>query len=319
MQERSRLPGGSTLKFAQPIGRHKPNRRSPDEVKENCARAGAAAMTKILISADMEGVTGVTCPADVEPGSPRWQYFRTLLAADVNAAVEGFFTAGATEVIVNEAHASKRNLPLELLDERASIIIGTHKRLGMMEGIDAGVDAVAFIGYHTGAGRQGVLSHTYIGMTILEVLINGEPAGEGRMNALLANEVGVPVVLLTGDDLTCQDGERWAPEASKVAVKRCVDRYTAQCLAPARTRELIRDAAIRSLEQIVPPPALAGPFTYEVIFDATQPVNATTAIPGVEQVDERAVSFTLPTMVEAIRCFKVISTLAAGSVEDGYG
>jgi D-amino peptidase len=100
-------------------------------------------MSRILISADMEGVTGVTCPADVEPGNPRWEYFRTLLASDINAAVDGFFAGGASEVIVNEAHASKRNVPLGLLDEGASLTIGTHKRLGMMEGIDAGVDAVA--------------------------------------------------------------------------------------------------------------------------------------------------------------------------------
>lgn len=276
-------------------------------------------MTRILISADMEGITGVTCPADVEPGNPRWEYFRTLLASDINAAVDGFFAGGASEVIVNEAHASKRNVPLELLDERASLTIGMHKRLGMMEGIDAGVDAVAFIGYHTGAGRQGVLSHTYIGTTILEVLINGEPANEGRMNALLANELGVPVVLLTGDDLTCEEAEGWAPDAEKVAVKRCVDRYAAHCLPPARTHEMINAAAQRSLERISPPPAPAPPFTYEVIFDATQPVNATTAIPGVEQTSERGVSFTLPTMLEAIRCFKVLTVLALGSVEDGYG
>jgi D-amino peptidase len=56
-----------------------------------------------------------------------------------------------------------------------------------------------------------------------------------------------------------------------------------------------------------------------VSFDAAQAVNATTAIPGVEQTSERGVSFTLPTMVEAIRCFKVLTVLALGSVEDGYG
>ncbi len=276
-------------------------------------------MSKILISADMEGVTGVTCPDDVLPGSPGWQYFRSLLASDINAAIEGFIAGGATEVVVNEAHDSKRNVPLELLDERASIIIGTHKRLGMMEGIDGGIDAVAFVGYHTGAGRQGILSHTYIGTTILEVRINGEPASEGRMNALLAAEHQVAVVLFTGDDLACLDAGDWAPSAERVAVKRCIDRYTAQCLPAARTQVMIRDAAQRSLERCERPARPAGPFTYEVVFDAAQAVTATTAIPGVEQTDERRISFTLPTMVEAIRCFKVVSALAAGSTEKFYG
>jgi len=158
---------------------------------------------RVMISADMEGITGVTCPADVKPGGPRWEQARHDLMSDVNAAVRGFLRGGATEICVNDAHADKRNLRLGELDERATAIIGTHKPLGMMQGLEE-ADAVAFVGYHTGAGRQGVLSHTYIGRTILAVTINGEAASEGRMNAMLAAEFGVPVVLVTGDDLTCQ-------------------------------------------------------------------------------------------------------------------
>lgn len=276
-------------------------------------------MKNILISADMEGITGVTHPEDVEPGHPRWQFCRTLMASDINAAIDGFFAAGAERVVVNEAHASKRNVPLDLLDERASLIIGTHKRLGMMEGIDSGIDGVAFIGYHTGAGRQGVLSHTYIASLLLEARINGEPASEGRMNALLANELGVPVVLFTGDDLACAEARGWAPACECVQVKRCVDRYTAECLPPARTSALIRAAAERSLGQSTAVAAPEAPFTYEVTFDATHAVNATTTIPGVEQTGERTVSFTLPTMIEAIRCFKAVTALAMASAEPHFG
>ncbi|HET9897947.1 MAG TPA: M55 family metallopeptidase [Streptosporangiaceae bacterium] len=275
---------------------------------------------RVLISADMEGVTGVTCPDDVRPGSPRWEYFRVMLTADVNAAVAGFFAAGADEVIVNEAHANKRNLLIADLDPRAVAIIGTHKPFSMMEGIDSGVDAVAFIGYHAGAGVQGVLSHTFIGTTVLGVTINGTAASEGMMNAALAAEFGVPVVLVTGDDLTCGDAARWAPAARRVAVKRCVDRYTAVCLPPARTAELIEQAAASALAEPAGRPARPeGPFRYEVTFDATQAVAACTAIPGVEQTGPRSVGFTLPTMAKAIRCFRVVTVLAAASAEADYG
>jgi len=274
---------------------------------------------RVLISADMEGVTGVTCPDDVRPGSARWEYFRVLLTGDVNAAVDGFCAAGADEVLVNEAHANKRNLLIGDLDQRAVAIIGTHKMFGMMEGIDAGVDAVAFVGYHAGAGEQGVLSHTYLGQTVLEVRVNGDKASEGRMNALLAAEFGVPVVLVTGDDLTCADAAGWAPGAKLVAVKRCVDRYTARCLPPAVTAAEIGRAAAASLESAGRPERPAGPFTYEVTFDAAQAVGACTAIPGVGAVGPRTVAFTLPTMAEAIRCFRAVTVLAAASVEPSYG
>lgn len=273
----------------------------------------------VLISADMEGVTGVTCPDDVEPNSRRWDYFRVRLTEDVNAAVAGFADGGADEITVNEAHANKRNLLIDMLDERAIALVGNHKKFGMMEGIQDQPDAVAFVGYHAGAGHQGVLSHTYLGTTILSVLLNGQPASEGAMNAMLAAEFGVPVVLVTGDDLTCADAAEWAPSAERVAVKDCVDRYTARCLPPAKTAALIQAAAKRSIEATARPERPAGPFRYEIEFDATQAVIASTAIPCVEQTAERSVAFTLPTMAAAIRCFRAVTVLAANSVEPGYG
>jgi D-amino peptidase len=274
---------------------------------------------RVLISADMEGITGVTCPDDVTPGTARWEYFRGLLTGDVNAAVDGFFAAGADQVIVNEAHADKRNLLITDLDPRSAAIIGTHKPFGMMEGIDSGVDAVAFVGYHAGAGQQGVLAHTYLAATVLDVRVNGEPASEGRMNALLAAEFGVPVVLVTGDDLTCADAGKYAPAAQLVAVKQCVDRYTALCLPPSRTAAMIRQAATTGVRERQPPRPEQGPFSYEVTFDAAQAAGACTGIPGLTQRDERTVTFTLPTMAQAIRCFRAVTVLAAASTEPRYG
>lgn len=275
---------------------------------------------KILISADMEGVTGVTCPDDCEPGNPRWEYHRRFLTDDANAAVAGFFDAGASEVMVNEAHASQRNLLLDRLDQRATLLIGSHKPLGMMEGIDRNPDAVAFVGYHTGAGERGVLAHTYLPNVLTSVRINGEVASEGRMNALLAAEYGVPVVLVTGDDLTCADAATYAPRAVGVAVKTCVDRYAAICLPPAVTADRITQGARRSLSGELP---AAGPvavsYTYEVTFDATHFPAMVSAIPSVERVGDRTVEFTHPTMLQAIRSFRALTRVASSSVEPRYG
>ena len=167
----------------------------------------------------------------------------------MNAAVAGFADAGAREIVVNEAHADMRNLLIDQLDPRATLLIGTHKPLGMMEGIDDSPDLVAFVGYHTGAGEPGVLAHTYLPNSITSVRINGETASEGRMNALLAAEYGVPVALVTGDDLTCADAASYAPTAVGVAVKTCVDRYSALCLPPAVSAKLITEGARRAAER----------------------------------------------------------------------
>ena len=200
---------------------------------------------RILVSADMEGATGVTWPADVQPGTEQWQRCRRMLTSDVNAAIAGFHDGGAGEVLVNEAHATMRNLLLEELDERAVMLTGRHKDLSMVEGIQGpDVAGVAFVGYHAGAGRDGVLAHTYLPNSITGVRVNGEPASEGKLNALVAAEFGVPVILVTGDDVTCADAATYAPRAQTCAVKDWVSRYSAVC-RPRRRRSSWRDGTGR--------------------------------------------------------------------------
>lgn len=276
---------------------------------------------KILISADMEGATGVTWPADVLPGTPQWERCRRLFTSDVSAAVTGFFDGGADEVLINEAHWSMRNLLLEELDERAVMLTGKHKSLSMVEGVQHGdVDGIAFVGYHTGAGTEGVLAHTYLANSITGVWVDGVPASEGRLNSLVVAEYGVPVVLVTGDDRTCEDAKGYAPAARSVAVKDYVSRYAAVCRTPARTAADIRAAAREAAPLAVRhEPVQAGPFTVELEFDAEHLVGAATAVPGVEHSGVRRVAYTSPDMYEGIRCFKAVTTLVSAAVEEQYG
>ncbi|MFD4697311.1 M55 family metallopeptidase [Streptomyces niveus] len=276
---------------------------------------------KILISADMEGATGVTWPADVLPGTPQWERCRTLFTSDVNAAVLGFLDGGADEVLINEAHWSMRNLLLEELDGRAQLLTGRHKSLSMVEGVQHGdVDAIAFVGYHTGAGTEGVLAHTYLANSITGVWLGGARASEGLLNAHVAAEYGVPVVLVTGDDLTCRDADGYAPAARKVAVKDHVSRYAAVCRTPARTAADIRAAAQEATALAVRyEPVVGGPFTVELEFDAEHLCGAATVVPGVVRDGERRVVYTSETMYEGIRTFKAVTTIVSAAVEEQYG
>lgn len=276
---------------------------------------------KILISADMEGATGVTWPADVLPGTPQWERCRSMFTSDVNAAVRGFFDGGADEVLINEAHWTMRNLLLEQLDERAEMLTGRHKSLSMVEGVQHGdVDGIAFLGYHAGAGMEGVLAHTYLANQITGVWVDGVRASEGLLNSHVVAEHGVPVVLVTGDDLACEDALGYAPGALKVAVKDHVSRYAAVCRPPARTAADIRAAAKDAAALAVRhEPVAGGPFTVEVEFDAEHLSMATTVVPGVRRVAERKVVYTSGTMYEGIRTFKAVTTIAAAAVEEQYG
>jgi D-amino peptidase len=287
---------------------------------------------RVLISADMEGATGVTWPADVEPGTEQWQRCRRMFTSDVNAAIDGFFASGADEVLVNEAHATMRNLLLEELDRRAVMLTGRHKELSMVEGIqDPEVGAVAFIGYHAAAGAEGVLAHTYLANSITSVRINGELGSEGRLNSCVAAEYGVPVVLVTGDDRTCLDAAGYAPQALTVAVKDCVSRYAAVCRPPEVTAAAISAAAVQAakLARRRPPgrPGVPGEdgmaaeagFTVEIEVDASQLAQAAAIVPTVQRTGDRRVSYHSPTAWEMIRCFKTVTTMIAAATEDSYG
>lgn len=276
---------------------------------------------KILISADMEGATGVTWPADVLPGTPQWERCRAMFTSDVNAAVLGFFDGGADEVLVNEAHWTMRNLLLERLDARVEMLTGRHKSLSMVEGVQHGdIDGIAFVGYHTGAGSEGVLAHTYLANSITGVWVNGTRASEGLLNAHVVAEFGVPVILVTGDDLTCVDAAGYAPDAVTVAVKDHVSRYAAVCRTPARTAADIRDAAKQATALAVRrEPVRGGPFTVELEFDAEHLALAATVVPGAERSGERRVAYTSETMYEGIRAFKAVTTVVSAAVEEQYG
>lgn len=276
---------------------------------------------KILISADMEGATGVTWPADVLPGTPQWERCRTMFTSDVNAAALGFFDGGAEEVLINEAHWTMRNLLLERLDERVEMLTGKHKSLSMVEGVQHGdVDGIAFVGYHTGAGAEGVLAHTYLANSVTGVWLDGARASEGLLNAHVVAEYGVPVVLVTGDNLTCVDADGYAPGARKVAVKDYVSRYAAVCRTPGRTASDIRGAAKEAAALATRhEPVRGGPFTVELEFDAEHLAAAATVVPGVASSGERRVAYTSETMYEGIRTFKAVTTIVSAAVEEQYG
>jgi D-amino peptidase len=273
---------------------------------------------RVLISADMEGVSGVSCPEDCMSGTPQYARFRPIFTGEVNAVAGGFFAAGADEVLVVEAHGSMRNLLLEQLDPRVRMITGMHKTYSMMEGIQSRPELVAFVGYHAPAGAEGVLSHTMIGPLLVEARLNGQVMSEGLVNATLAAEFGSRVVLVSGDDKTCEDAQRYAPQAQRVAVKRAVDRYTADCLHPDVTFAMLREAAGKAV--VAGPMTTPGPpYECEMEFAVTSAAAACALIPRVERAGGRTVRLSFGTAAELCQCLKIVCRIATATSEQVYG
>jgi len=274
---------------------------------------------RVYISADMEGVTGVTHSQDVIPGRSQYERFRKLLTADVNAAIEGAAQAGADDFLVNEAHDGMRNILLEDLDPRAEIIIGQRKTHSMMQGFED-ADVAFFVGYHASAGTGGVLSHTFDSPTVVTgVELNGEPCSEARMNATLAGLEGIPVGLVTGDDLACEEAEFLYPGVQTARVKTAVDRYTARCLSPEVAHARIREAAQRAAGSIadLTPYTPEPPYSFTVEFATASAAASVLFFPGLERVDDRRVSWTQEDYETAFKMFIGVMRLARSDPDYG--
>ena len=145
------------------------------------------------------------------------------MAEDLNAAVRGAIEAGATDILVNDSHGGQRNLLPEDVHPARRLISHSFKRHGMMEGLDETFDGAIFIGYHAKADApRGLFAHTGSGV-VRDLQINGRSVGEGGMNAALAAWHGVPVLVVTGDDVAVAEVKESAPDARGVVVKRAIN------------------------------------------------------------------------------------------------
>jgi D-amino peptidase len=259
---------------------------------------------KVLISVDMEGATGTTDPEDVLRDGDDYQRARQMMTRDANAAAMGAFDAGATEVIVNDSHWECRNILQEELDPRVVYIKGIHKPLIMMEGLTQDTDAVVFVGYHARTGTDGaVLNESLLGKEIQNLLMDGEPIGEIKLNTLLAGHFGVPVVFLSGDDKACQEAEALlGSDLETFAVKEGIDKFAAKCLHPEVTEKGIRDGVARALGRLetFSPYRLDGSARFGIDWNSTTIASLCALIPTVEKTAPRITEFDSADMVEAM-------------------
>ncbi len=269
---------------------------------------------KVHISVDMEGISGVADAADTMLGAPHYEYCRRLMTAECNAAIAGCFEAGATDVLVNDSHGTMLNLLQEQLDPRVRVIRGRPKSLGMMQGIDDKTQATMFVGYHAAAGHgDGVLNHTMRSRDVLGVFLNDEPAGELRLNAALAGWFGVPVALITGDDVLCEEGRDCLGDVEAVEVKQAIDKYTAASLHPTRAQELIKEGAQRALARLheLHPYRVESPTTLRVSWNSTSTAALCENLPGIKRVASRDIEYTSNNYPEIYRLLRVLLALAA--------
>jgi len=276
---------------------------------------------KILISTDIEGVAGVFHPEQVRPGNGEYECARVWMTQEANAAVQGAFAGGADEVLVNDSHGGFRNLLPDLLDERAQLVLGKPRVLGMMAGLEEDLgeyggtkqcDAVFLIGYHARAKARGILAHTINGFAFAGVEINGQALGEAGLYGALAGELGVPVALASGDDAFITETRSLFPGATWVQSKVAQGQYTGTTLAPAAAQRAIARAAQTAMDKLaeLKPFVIAPPIACVLHTQTPALADLFCLWPTLERLDSATVRFSAASMQDTIR---MLNSLAAMS------
>ena len=278
-------------------------------------------MVRVYISVDMEGVAGVSHAKPTARGDSGYPDAVKLMVGEANAAIEGAFKGGATDVTVNDSHGAMFNLTPEDLDPRARLVQGK-KPWSMVEAAEsAAFDVALFVGYHARAGHpRGTIAHTYTGRVTLAT-INGRPVTEAAVNGLYLGALGIPVGLVSGDDALAEELADWFPWAERVVVKRGVSWQAADSLHPSRARDLIRGGAQKAVarakakDATLVPLTLAAPLTLRIEFANAGQADIAAIIPGFSRDGDRGIVYEAPDAVTLFRAF-LSAVRLAGTADD---
>jgi D-amino peptidase len=271
------------------------------------------AAVKVLLMYDLEGVTATSAPRDVIFGSDSYPAVRESLTEDVNAAIRGLLKGGATEVVVTDGHASGNPDPDYLIDRLpngARFDVRDTPYDPYMQSLDGSVAAVVGVGMHSGAGRKGNLAHTFLGHT--KWVLAGVEVNESLALAASAARFGVPLILVTGDDVLREEVAAAAPATRYVTVKHAVSVESSE----PRSREAVTadieksaEEAMRGRKAIKPWSPVTRGTAFDNLYSYLFPEMASVAIfyPGAESVDNKTIRLRTRTFEEAYLSFRALA------------
>lgn len=266
-------------------------------------------MKKVFISADIEGVTGVTAWCETLPGQDGYEAAARQMTEEVKAACEAAIELGYS-VVVKDGHDAARNIDISALPERVELIRGWRTSPeAMMGGLDESFDAAIYIGYHAAEGTNGSpLAHTVEHEWFDWVKLNGSIASEFTFNALYAESLGVPSIFISGDDCACKDAERDYPGIATVATKKGTGNSTWN-LHPNTSIRMIHDGVKEALSALEKEDKkdrawnlLNDSKGYHLVmrFKEHQKARAASWYPGAKVIDAKTIAFDAKTVWELL-------------------
>lgn len=275
------------------------------------ASAHAQDGLKIYISADMEGVVGVVTDEQLGPEGFEYERFRRFMTNEVNAAIDAARAAGATEFVVSDSHGNGQNLLIEELPDDVTVIRSWPRENSMMAGIDKSFDGVIFIGYHASTNNmRGVRAHTMSSANITSLRLNGMTMTEGGINAAIAGKFGVPVIMVSGDDIAVAENQVIIGDIEGAVVKWSSGFHSARTLTPEAAYEVIRTRTKSAIDRIeeFQPYVLETPITLELSLKHYQPVELLAYLSNVERVNSHTIRFVGEDMTEVSNFLEFVTS-----------
>ena len=250
---------------------------------------------RVIVGTDIEGVAGVVSfENQAYATGVYYEEARSLLTAEINAAVDGLVEIGVDDILVMDGHGPG-GVKFSELHPAAKLLHGRplSPRKARSKIIET-YDAAIMIGQHSMAGiGHGTLNHTQSSRTVEGYTLNGVPIGEIAQFALYHGAMGVPLIFLSGDDAACEEAQDCVEGIVTVAVKKGLSRTSAISLSREMSHRLIREgvqtAVERQREQPIAPLRWEGPFVLEKRFLFTEIADSTESNPLYERVDAKTV------------------------------
>ena len=263
---------------------------------------------KIYISADIEGITGVTHWDEADRQNPDYNEFKEQMTAEVSAACQGALQAGAVEIWVKDAHGSARNLIAARLPRQTFLIRGwSGHPFSMVQELDESFDALLMIGYHSRAGSgANALAHTNSGK-IASLKINGHFASELLIHAHTAAYVSVPLVFVSGDEGLCEEAVSLIPGIKSLAVKRGLGDASIN-IHPHSAIEKIAEGVQSALQDDVSKCRLTLPeyFAVDITYKEHAMARKASFFPGAELKQPHTIGFESDDYFEVLRLFSFV-------------
>ena len=273
---------------------------------------------KLYIMADLEGATAVTGGwAETNPGAREYEHARKMITGDINACAKGAFEAGATDILVFDGHGMAISVDPMTIDPNVRLIQGralAASSYGLMPGLDKTFDAMIILGMHAMEGTaDGVMNSTLLGN--MRLWINAKEVGETGAFAAMAAEMGVPTILVAGDEAVAREAQEAIPGIYTVAVKKGLTRYSAEILPPAKAWAKITETtqeAVRNYKKV-------GMFNPDKPVEVrieymgnTQLVGIVAQVPGVKRINGSSVSYTGNTVKDGLGALLYMSPWILG-------